>query len=144
MTGTIYSRTRGARPRRRAASATLVAALALGTLAVVWTGRNWPPPLWILQYGLPGSQGPTGRVARIEGIEFVEISPGYFRMGSDWRLDRGDTRFSAGDVMGRLGVEAGLPWGRTPFYSEEMPLHWIELPHGFFIARTEITDATQS
>lgn len=52
--------------------------LLLATAAVVWTALGWPPPLWIAEYGLPGSQGPTGRVARIEGIEFVEVPPGYY------------------------------------------------------------------
>jgi formylglycine-generating enzyme required for sulfatase activity len=118
--------------------ATIAAVLGIlvGTVSIVWTGLNGPPPLWIVEYGLPGAQGPTGRVARIEGIEFVEISPGYFRMGSDRMAD-------PGDLLGRLRPSS-LDMGRPPSPSNEMPVHWVRFPTGFWIARTEVTNEQYS
>lgn len=120
----------------------LLLPLLLATAAVVWSGLGWPPPLWIVEYGLPGSQGPTGRVARIEGIEFVEISPGYFRMGSF----RGR---APGDLPGRLARPVGLPWGRSPASAPNAPASsgreasecWIEIPRPFWMASKEVTSS---
>lgn len=66
---------------RKLAIAGAVLLLALSTLAVVWAGRHWPPPLLVLRHGLPGSQGPTGRVAVVDGVKFVEVRSGYTRVG---------------------------------------------------------------
>lgn len=114
--------------------------LLVATLAVAWAGANLPPPLLLFRYGLPSSQGPTGRVARVEGIDFVEISPGYFRMGSRYLVDHpGGAPAVPGDVAGRLARPIGVRVGERPVPSEEMPVHWVEFPHGFWIARTEVT-----
>ena len=51
-------------------------------LAALWNVFDWPPPRLILKYGFPPAGGPTGRTMTIEGVEFVELKPGYFRMGS--------------------------------------------------------------
>lgn len=114
--------------------------LLVATLAVAWAGADLPPPLWLLRYGLPSSQGPTGRVARVEGIDFVEISPGYFRMGSRYLVDHpSGSPAVPGDVAGRLARPIGIRVGEHPVPSEEMPVHWVEFPRGFWIARTEVT-----
>jgi formylglycine-generating enzyme required for sulfatase activity len=77
--------------------------------------------------------GPTGRTVEFEGVEFVEISPGYFRMGSHYLCDEGD-------LVGRLSTMVGLPWGRQPKHSDACPVHWVEFSSGLWVARTEITN----
>ena len=39
--------------------------------AVVWKFAGWPPPGLVVRYGIPLSQGPTGRTTELGGIEFV-------------------------------------------------------------------------
>ena len=67
--------------RRRIVIAAVVLALLVGVVVVVWNLADWPPPRLILKYGFPPTGGPTGRTKVIEGIEFVELKPGYFRLG---------------------------------------------------------------
>lgn len=106
--------------------------LALATVSVVWAGLGLPPPTEVLgsSAGEPG--GPTGRTISIEGVEFVEIGPGSFRMGSRERYD-------PGDVPGRTTRGLRLGWGR-PAHSNEMPEHVVTFRRSYFLARTEITD----
>ncbi|MHC4473815.1 MAG: formylglycine-generating enzyme family protein [Planctomycetota bacterium] len=42
-----------------------------------------PPPHLVAKYGPPPVGGPTGRRKTVEGIEFIELKPGYFLMGSE-------------------------------------------------------------
>jgi formylglycine-generating enzyme required for sulfatase activity len=90
-----------------------------GIGVVVWTAAGLPPVRMVLRYGFSYHPEPTGQVKQIEGIEFVEIGPGCFLMGSEQRSKGGD----------------------QPKPSNEMPVHWVEFPRGFFIARTEVTNA---
>ena len=69
-----------------------------------------------------------------EGVTFVEIGPGCFRMGSN----KGG---EGGDFLGRWCARLGLPWGDQPKPSDEMPVHWVELPRGSWIAKHEVTNA---
>jgi formylglycine-generating enzyme required for sulfatase activity len=82
-------------------------------------------------------------VAVVEGIEFVEISPGYYRMGSRFLLDHAARKpfdpDDPGDVLGRLARPLGIPRGRPARYPREMPVHWVAFPRGFWIGRTEVT-----
>ncbi len=66
--------------RRSIISACVLLCLVL-VLAALWAAFDWPPPRMILKYGLPPTGGPTGRTMTIEGVEFVELKPGYFRLG---------------------------------------------------------------
>jgi formylglycine-generating enzyme required for sulfatase activity len=66
-------------------------------------------------------------------VEFVEIGPGIFRMGSEYGA-------TPGDLVGRLSRPLGLPWGEPPMLSAEMPVHYVEFRRGFWIARTEVTN----
>jgi formylglycine-generating enzyme required for sulfatase activity len=115
----------------------LILGLVLFLLAggvIAWTLAGLPPPRYIFSYGLwPGCE-PTGETVTLEGVEFVEIGPGIFRMGST-HLAKG------GDWLGRICARLGLPWGERPEPSDEMPVHWVEFPRGFWIARTELTNA---
>ena len=98
----------------------LVGAMLAGTAAVLWSGLNLPPPLWLLKYGpAPGCE-PTGEVVPVEGVEFVVIGPGCLRIGS---------------------TTLRLPWGIAPKPSIEMPVHYVEFPRGFAVARTQVTMA---
>ena len=82
---------------------------------VAWTLIGWPPPGLVLKYGpTPGCE-PMGRVKNVEGIEFVEIGPGCFRMGSEHLAE-------GGDFLGRWCARLGLPWGDQPKASNEMPV----------------------
>jgi formylglycine-generating enzyme required for sulfatase activity len=103
-------------------------------LAALWTGFDWPPPRLILKYGFPPAGGPTGRTMTIEGVEFMELKPGYFRMGSQFLGRRGD-------LLGRLSVLLGLPWGVQPkSRGNEAPAHWVELKEPYWIGVSEITN----
>jgi formylglycine-generating enzyme required for sulfatase activity len=70
-------------------------------------------------------------------VEFIEIGPGCFLMGSEEYAE-------GGDWLGRWCDRLGLPWGDQPEPSYEMPVHWVEFPRGFWMAKTEVTNATQS
>lgn len=111
----------------------MVVLLALtGVTTLVWTALDWPPPGMILRYGLSYGCEPTGETKLVGGVEFVEIGPGCYRMGS--------TYLAGGDWFGRICAAVGLPWGDQPEPSREMPVHWVEFRRGFWIARTEVTN----
>jgi len=103
---------------------------------VVWSPAGAPPVRYLLRYGpFPGCD-PTGQTRTVEGIEFIEIGPGAFRMGSPraaWRYE--------GDWLGRICAPLGLPWGDQPRTSVPSPVRWVEIPRKFWIARNEITNA---
>ncbi len=113
-----------------ALSLLLVALITVGA----WIAGGCPPARLILRYGLTPGCDPTGQTRTVEGIVFVEIGPGCFRMGSDLGA-------AGGDFLGKLCARLGLPWGDRPVPSDEMPVHWVEFPRGFWIARTEVTNA---
>jgi formylglycine-generating enzyme required for sulfatase activity len=99
-----------------------------------WTFFTLPPLRLVLRHGLPPSGGQTGRTVTIEGVLFVELAPCYFRMGSTHTAKKGD-------LLGVASSFLGLPYGKQPKPSDEMPLRYIEFPDGFWIARTEVTNA---
>jgi formylglycine-generating enzyme required for sulfatase activity len=120
-------------PRRLISSVTLLLFLVL-LLAALWAGFDWPPAPLILRYGFPPTGGPTGRTMTIEGVEFVELKPGYFRMGSHFLC-------SKGNLLGRISAVLGLTLGEHPtHYSRECPPHWVEIDGAFWIGRTEVTN----
>lgn len=121
---------------RRLATAGAVLLLATSTLAIVGAAWNWPPPLLVLRYGLPGSQGPTGRVAVVEGATFDEFAPGYFFV-SPWTMQetlRGIRRFQ-GVIFPNHGASR-----RDRFYLRLFGAHphWIELPETVWLANEEL------
>jgi formylglycine-generating enzyme required for sulfatase activity len=119
--------------RRLLLVAVLVTFLLLAGV-VAWPLLRLPPPRHLFRYGLAPGAKPTGETFTVEGVEFVEIGPGIFRMGSDLHTE-------GGDFLGRICRPLGLPFGDVPEPSEETPVHWVEFPRGFFIARTEVTNA---
>ncbi len=122
--------------KRRLIIAVVVLLLA-GLVSVLWTALGWPPVRLVWKYGFPPSMAPTEETVKLEGVEFVRISPGYFRMGSHFLCEKGD-------LLGRLSSLLGLSWGTPPEHSWECPPHWVKFAEGYWIARTEITNATQS
>lgn len=66
--------------RRRSFAAVLL--LLVGAIVALWSACDWPSVRLLATYGLPPAGGPTGRKRVIEGIEFLEISPGYVSSGS--------------------------------------------------------------
>lgn len=104
-----------------------------GISIVAWTVFDLPPVFMVENYGLSYGPEPTGEMIAIGGVEFVEIGPGCFRMGSN-------TAAEGGDFLGRWCARLGLPWGNQPAPSNEMPVHWVEFPQGFWIAKTEVTN----
>jgi len=115
----------------------LLAGLALflvGVAVMVWTLAGLPPARYVLRYGLSPGCEPTGGTQEFEGITFVEIGPGIFRMGSTANAE-------GGDGLGKICAPFGLPWGKKPERSNEMPVHWVEFRRGFWMATTEITNA---
>ncbi len=112
----------------------VVAALILAGIGIVaWTLAGLPPVRMAWRYGFSYGPAPTGQVKPIGGIKFIEIGPGCFRMGSRQYAE-------GGDFLGRWCTRLGLPWGDQPKLSDEMPVHWVEFPSGFWIARTEVTN----
>ncbi len=110
-------------------------ALALLALTAAWLALGRPPPGWVVRHGLPPAGGPTGRAVEVEGVRFIEIGPGFFRMGSEYGWDRGD-------LLGRLSALAGLSWGRPADPpTEEMPVRWVEIREAYWLAETEVTNA---
>ena len=88
---------------------------ATGIVVIAWTAADLPPVRYVLRYGFSPRCKPTGERMTIEGVEFIEIGPGIFRMGSD-HLAKG------GDWIGKLCQRVGLPWGDQPEPSAEMPV----------------------
>jgi len=115
----------------------MVLLLLAGLGIIAWTVAGLPPVRMVWHYGFSYGPEPTGRTLTVEGVEFVEIGPGCFQMGSEKNAE-------GGDWLGKLCARLGLPWGDHPKPSWEMPVHWVEFPRGLWIARTEVTNATQS
>jgi formylglycine-generating enzyme required for sulfatase activity len=111
----------------------LLLPLLAGLGVVVWTVAGLPPVRMMWSYGLSYGPEPTGRTLTFEGVEFVEIGPGCFLMGSE--KDAED-----GNLVGQLCARFGLPWGDQPIPSKEMPVHWVEFARGFWIAKYEVTN----
>ncbi len=119
---------------KRLASFAVPLLLLAGLGWVGWTVAELPPVRMVWHYGISYAPEPTGEVETYEGVRFVEIGPGCFRMGSTHVAD-------GGDLLGRWCARFGLPWGSQPEPSNEMPVHWVEFPRGFCIAETEVTNA---
>ena len=118
----------------------LLAVLALflvGVGTIAWTLAGMPPAKYYLRYGFDPYCEPTGEKETHEGVEFVEIGPGISRMGSTSMAE-------GGDWLGKVCAPLGLPWGKHPKPSDEMPVHWVEFRRGFWIAITEMTNWTQT
>ena len=106
-------------PRRKilvlTAAIVLVALLAA---TLWWALLGAPPPALMLEYGLPPAGGPTGRTLHVEGMEFVELSRGYYLMGSG--------ELCAGISRKLVALEA------------EQPSHWVEIVSPFWVSTTEV------
>jgi formylglycine-generating enzyme required for sulfatase activity len=111
----------------------LAALVLLIGVCVAWKLLGLPQPGLVLKYGFPPTGGPTGRTLTVEGVEFVELRPGYCRMGSHFLCKEGD-------LLGRVCSTVGLPWGEQPEHQNECPLRWVKFADGFWIARTELTN----
>jgi len=111
----------------------LVLLLLAGVGQIVWMIAELPPVRMVWRYGFSYDPEPTGKKKSYQGVEFVEIGPGCFRMGSNQGAE-------GGDLLGRWCARFGLPWGDQPKFSDEMPVHWVEFPRGFFVAETEVTN----
>jgi formylglycine-generating enzyme required for sulfatase activity len=116
-------------------------ALTFATVVVVWTGLLLPPPYWLLRYGLAPGCEPTGEVLFVEDIEFVVIGPGIARIGSSWLADEGRFGFTDGDLVGRVVRSAGIELGEPAKPSPEMPVHWVQFPKGYALAKSEVTNS---
>ena len=58
----------------------VVLLLLLGIGVVVWTIAGLPPVRMVWRYGFSYQPEPTGQVVPFEGVKFVEIGPGCFRL----------------------------------------------------------------
>jgi formylglycine-generating enzyme required for sulfatase activity len=119
---------------RRLILISLAALVLLLIGGAVWTGVGVAPVHLVWRYGFSYGPESTGRVLTVSGVEFVEIGPGCFRMGSNEIAE-------GGDILGRCCARFGLPWGDQPEPSNEMPAHWVEFRRGFWMAKTEVTNA---
>jgi len=112
----------------------VVALLLAGIGIVVWTVAGLPPVRMVWRYGFSYGPEPTGGEKAFEGVKFVEIGPGCYRMGSNQGAE-------GEDLLGRWCARFGLPWGDQLKPSNEMPVHWVEFARGFWIAKHEVTNA---
>jgi formylglycine-generating enzyme required for sulfatase activity len=113
-------------------------ALLFGVGAVLWIAADLPPLRLVVPHGFPPAGGPTGRVKEIEGVRFVEIGTGYFRMGSWFNCTKGD-------ALGRICKVFKLPWGKQPVEDcDEVPVRWVTIREAYWIAVTELSDETQN
>ena len=83
--------------------------------SLLWTVAGLPPVRLVWRYGFSYGPEPTGRKITVEGVTFVEIGPGCFRMGAE-RVDDGD-RFWR--VRRWLGLRAEPPSTIQPRESYE-------------------------
>ncbi|MCU0725136.1 MAG: formylglycine-generating enzyme family protein [Planctomycetes bacterium] len=112
-----------------------VGVLLAGVGVIVWTALDLPPVQYVVAHGFPPAGGPTGREVEIEGVRFIEIGAGYFRMGSWFGLDRGD-------LLGWLCARFKLPWGKQPGpQGREAPVHWVRIARPYWLAATEVTNS---
>ena len=58
-----------------------IALLLVGVGTIAWTLAGLPPVKHYLRYGLDPYCAPTGETLDVEGVTFVEIGPGIFRLG---------------------------------------------------------------
>lgn len=123
--------------KRLIVTAVVLVVLGMGLWAT-WEVCDWPPVRLILKYGFPPAGGPTGRRMTVEGIEFIELSTGYFRMGSHRRCNQG-TPFA------RVLQAFGLRIDGAPDHDAttgECPTRWVEIADSFWMASTELTTST--
>ncbi len=112
-----------------------VVLVVVAAVALTWVALDLPPLRLVLAHGFPPAGGPTGRRMEVEGVTFVEIGTGYFRMGSWFNCQRGD-------ALGRVSQAFGLPWGKQPQkLGNEVPVRWVEIREPYWIAETELTNA---
>jgi formylglycine-generating enzyme required for sulfatase activity len=112
-----------------------IGVLLAGGGVIVWTAADLPPVGLVVRHGFPPAGGPTGREITIEGVRFVEIGAGYFRMGSWSQCDRGD-------LPGRICARFKLPWGKQPGpQGNEAPVHWVRIARPYWLSVTEVTNS---
>ncbi len=102
-------------------------------LAAFWIAFDWPPPRLILKYGLPPAGGPTGRRLTVEGIQFIELQPGYFQTEAS-------QQWTKPSLLDEIGVKLGLS-SEEPYWSEPRWTDgdYVEVANGFWISKTEVT-----
>jgi len=119
-------------PKKRTILLRLVLPGLFVLLFFTWSIADWPSPVLLVKYGIPPQGGPTGNVRLIEGIEFVELGPGYYRMGSHEGCE-------PGNFLGYVGDALGFSWGDAPAHGDRCPTRWVEIREPFYIATKEIT-----
>jgi len=112
--------------------------LLVGATILVWRARDWPPPMLLLIHGEAPAGGPTGRTFKHDlGMEFVEFSPGCYRVGSHIHC-------TEGDFPGRLSRVLHLSFGEQPSHRPDLgecPPEWIDVERSFWITRAVVTPA---
>ncbi len=128
----------------------LVVLAALGAAGLaVWTELDLPPPGLVLRHGftLPPPAGPTGRRITAEGVEFIEVGTGCYRMGSTFAVRDGDPLRELKEAVlppprGPTRVTlGGWPHTAPRRVDHEVPVHWVEIRRPFWLAVTELTNA---
>lgn len=105
----------------------LTALLLLASGAIVWAGRDWPPPRILLRHGPPPLGGPTGQVRTIADLPFVEIEPGYAPVRRRLFLRLGDV---PGRFLRPLGIDRGVRRVPDPdLFVDE----WVVIPERIWI-----------
>lgn len=120
--------------RKRLMVTTLVLFVFGCGLWTTWEVCDWPPVRLIVKYGFPPAGGPTGRRMTVQGIEFIELSPGYFRMGSHHSCVHTGL-FER--VLGWIGFSNAQ---RVQHRCDECPPHWVEISTSFWISRAEVSN----
>jgi formylglycine-generating enzyme required for sulfatase activity len=108
--------------------------ITLGCTAVAWVFCDWPPPALVLEHGLPPGAELTGRERRVGSLVFVEVSSGFYRMGSHADCRRLDLRSSFALLAG-LDARDG-----DPHDGPECPPHWVVIREPFWITRDRVPE----
>ena len=58
-----------------------IALFVFGVGTIAWTLAGLPPVKYFLRHGLDPYCEPTGETLTVEGVTFLEIGPGIFRLG---------------------------------------------------------------
>ena len=121
--------------RRRLIIALAVLLLLAAVTTLLWAALDWPPPRLILKYGLPPAGGPTGRTWKNDlGMEFIQLSAGYTRVGSHERC-------RPRSLLARLQNEDGFGFKDDHLTrGMDCPPRWVQIQAPFYLAKTEVTN----
>lgn len=118
----------------------LAALLLAGLGTATWILTDLPSVRLVWQYGFSYGPEPTGRKKVVQEVEFIEIGPGCFLMGSKENTENGDLLGRWRDRLGLRRTYQANPQLDDREPSDEIPTRWVGFRDGFWIAKRELTN----